>query len=62
MSKRQYAKDWKKITHDMSYSPSLDLYYYCGQHYDDRSAKHNGLIGAGAQLKGIIANENQARN
>lgn len=54
MSKRQYAKDWEKIDDKLSYSHELDLYYFCGQHYDPRSARHNGLIGAGAELKNAI--------
>jgi hypothetical protein len=55
MSKRRRAKDWVKFSDKLSYSKSLDLYYYCGQHYDRRSAEHNGLIGAGAQLKTYIS-------
>ena len=54
MSKRKYAKDWQKISDKLSYSIELGLYYYCGQHYDERSARHNGLIGAGTQLKEVL--------
>lgn len=54
MSERMYADDWKEIGENFYYSESLELFWYKGMHYDHRSARHNGLIGAGAELKSVI--------
>ena len=54
--KRGFASDWKEISTDVWYSKELDVYYYNGMHYDERSARHNGLIGKGKLLKDLIGN------
>ena len=52
MSKKQYASDWKVINYSgLQFSEHLQLWYKDGTHYDERSARHNGLIGAGATLR-----------
>ena len=62
MSKRLYASDWQFIDDtDVEYSKDLDLYYYQGTRYDERSARHNGIIGLGATLRTLIKENNDAR-
>ena len=41
------------------YSPHLKLYWCKGRVYDELSAMHNGIIGPGAQLRRIIAEDRQ---
>lgn len=62
MSKRPYASDWILINDDgVVYSKELDRYYYRGNQYDERSARHNGIIGLGATLRTLIKENNDAR-
>lgn len=56
---RPYASDWEAAGVDLQYSKELGLYWHRGRVYDERSARHNGLIGVGARLKAILADENQ---
>ena len=56
---RPYAPDWEQINPDTQYSKSRDLWWHKGVAYDRLSASHNGIIGAGAQLKAVIKRENQ---
>ena len=58
--KKPYANDWEKIRDDLEYSPSLKLYWYKGRVYDQLSASHNGIVGAGHQLREIIRRESDA--
>lgn len=51
---RRYASDWVTLGKDLEYSKELDLYYYKGRIYDERSARHNGIVGEGAQLRRLI--------
>jgi len=54
MAKKPYAQDWTIIRDDLEFSSTLQLYYYKGRVYDQRSAAHNGIVGAGYRLKEII--------
>lgn len=40
------------------YCENMNLYWEGGRVYDERSAQHNGIIGAGKQLKEIINDHN----
>ena len=53
---RSYAPDWEELGNGLSYSKREGLYYKKGRHYDDTSARHNGIIGTGAQLTAVIIN------
>lgn len=57
MNKKPYATDWVKLNDELEYSEQRELYWYKGRAYDERSASHNGLVGAGATLKKMIALE-----
>jgi hypothetical protein len=50
------ANDWKVVAPDLEYSDHRKLYWVpsTGKVYDERSARHNGLIGAGAQLRALL--------
>lgn len=52
--KKPYASDWAYLCHGVEYSQELDLYWFEGRVYDERSARHNGIIGAGRDLRQII--------
>jgi len=54
---KPYADDWEQIRPDLQYSKSKDLYWHNGKVYDQLSASHNGIIGAGFQLKEVIKHE-----
>ena len=54
MSQRPYASDWKEIEPGLEYSAEIDRYWHNGRVYDERSARHNGLVGMGAQLKRLL--------
>ena len=54
LNNRPYARDWTRINNDLEFSSTLQLYYYKGRVYDQLSASHNGIVGAGAQLKDLI--------
>ena len=60
---RPYATDWEVINPTfknkgsiaaLSYSPSLNKWYYKECVYDELSARHNGLIGPGAQFRQLL--------
>lgn len=51
---RQEGIDWQEGPDGLWYSAGKELYWKDGRHYDRLSASHNGLIGAGAQLKEIL--------
>ena len=55
--KKPYADDWVKVRDDLEYSPRLQLYWHKGRVYDQLSASHNGIIGAGHQLKEVIRHD-----
>lgn len=52
--RRQPADDWKEVTNGLWHSVELKLFWKDGSHYDLLSASHNGLVGAGANLREII--------
>jgi hypothetical protein len=52
--KRKYASDWLSLGGGLSYSRELHLWFKDGRHYDERSARHNGLTGVGQQLKDLL--------
>ena len=54
MSQKPYASDWKEIEPGLEYSAEIDRYWHNGRVYDERSARHNGLVGMGAQLKRLL--------
>ena len=54
MPNKPYASDWVRLNEHTEYSPSLQLYWHKGRVYDQLSASHNGIIGAGADLARII--------
>lgn len=65
---KPYAQDWVVINPShkckgyigpVEYSEELNRYFYKGQVYDELSARHNAIIGIGAQLQTIIQNNNQ---
>ena len=59
MSRKPYASDWEVIDYSgLQYSKALNLWYKDGTVYDERSANHNGIIGAGATLKQAIKEAN----
>ncbi len=56
-ARRPFASDWEvSDASGLAYSPSLKLYWLDGRAYDHQSAEHNGLIGAGAKLRQVLAN------
>jgi hypothetical protein len=58
--KKPFASDWITINDEgPQYSPTLDRYWFQGRVYDERSAQHNGLIGAGALLRQITKQTNR---
>ena len=61
MQNKPYADDWQTLDTDLEYSPSLQLYWHKGKVYDQLSASHNGIIGAGADLARIIKEYNIRR-
>lgn len=54
MPNKPYASDWVRLNEHTEYSPSLQLYWHKCRVYDQLSASHNGIIGAGAALARII--------
>ena len=54
MPNKPYASDWVRLNEHTEYSPSLQLYWHKCHVYDQLSASHNGIIGAGADLVRII--------
>jgi len=58
MSQKPYADDWKKISPNVEYSKTENLYWSNKTVYDELSANHNGIIGAGAHLRNIIKEAN----
>lgn len=60
MGQKPLANDWGKVSEDVQYSKTLDLYWELSTQtvYCPLSAAHNGLIGLGASLKTIIKNSN----
>ena len=54
MPTKPYASDWVRLNEHTEYSPSLQLYWHKCRVYDQLSASHNGIIGAGADLARII--------
>jgi len=58
-ARKPYAEDWQQLREGLEYSPRLKLYWYMGQVYDELSARHNGIIGAGAELRRIIKEANK---
>ena len=53
--KKPYASDWKVINYaGVQYSAHLELYWVNNTVYDERSAQHNGIVGAGAMLRKIV--------
>ena len=61
VQKRPYASDWISIREGLYYSDESKLYWDSKSNtvYDERSAKHNGLIGIGAALRDMIAAANK---
>lgn len=57
-AKRPYAEDWIDVGDDTQYSKHLEMWYKNGKCYDRLSANHNGITGAGAELKQIIKQAN----
>ena len=54
MSSKELAFSYEpseEIAEGLWYCAKHDLYWKDGTVYDERSARHNGLIGCGAQLK-----------
>ena len=51
---RPYAEDWEDIGDGIQYSESTQRWYVKGVVYDRCSAQHNGIIGAGAQLRKLL--------
>jgi len=61
--RKPYATDWVEVSPLVEYSKQCDLYWHAGVVYDELSARHNGIIGLGAQLKEIIkCNNSQELN
>jgi len=58
-ARKPYADDWQSLGDGVEYSPHLKLYWCKGRVYDELSAMHNGIIGPGAQLRRIIAEDRQ---
>ena len=58
MPTKPYASDWVRLDEHTEYSTSLQLYWHKGLVYDQLSASHNGIIGAGADLARIIKETN----
>ena len=59
---KPYADDWKIINYaGVEYSESKNLYWYRGRVYDELSANHNGIIGAGERLRTAIKENNNGR-
>ena len=54
MANKPLAYDWKHISKDVEYSEELDLYYWNKRVYDERSARHNGIIGLGYSLRKAV--------
>lgn len=54
--KKPITDDWIIINYKgpVEFSKKLGLYWSNGNVYDSRSAAHNGLIGAGFELRTII--------
>jgi len=68
MSRKPYADDWEVIdpelkdkgaVHALWYSASLDRWWRNGTIYDEGSASHNGLIGAGYRFRNMLETENE---
>ena len=66
MTNKPYADDWEQIGTTISsgryypveYSKHKDLYWFQDTVYDEKSARHNGIIGVGSALKSLIAESN----
>ena len=54
MPTKPYASDWVHLNEHTEYSTSLQLYWHKGRVYDQLSASHNGIIGAGAAFLTLI--------
>ena len=56
------APDWETI-HDngVQYSRIRQEYWFNGRVYDERSARHNGIVGAGAMLRETLAFSNSLK-
>lgn len=54
MANKPLAYDWKHISKNVEYSEELELYYYNKRVYDERPARHNGIIGLGHTLRTAI--------
>lgn len=53
-ARRPYASDWQRLNNQgLEYSQEKDCCWYQGRTYDRRSAHHNGLIGAGDDLRAM---------
>lgn len=58
MSNKPYASDWEEIGNGVQYSAELKRWFKDDTTYDERSAIHNGIIGAGAELRNILKQTN----
>ena len=56
MAKKPFARDWVHVAAEVVYSKELNLWYNQKTQtaYDETSARHNGIIGLGKQLKEMI--------
>lgn len=56
--RRPYAPDWKVINdRGVEFSKDLNSFWFEGRVYDERSARHNGLIGIGNLLRHVVAQD-----
>ena len=53
---KPYANDWVIVADGVEYSESKKIYWSNNRVYCELSARHNGIIGAGAYLRRVIAN------
>jgi hypothetical protein len=56
-ARRPWADDWTNLDSKIQYSPSLNTYWDGKTRRDERSAAWAGWIGAGSDLKKIVATE-----
>ena len=57
--KNRWATNWEDDPERIEYQNWL---HNLPKKYDERSARHNGLIGVGAELKQIIKDYNEQHN
>lgn len=59
-----YAKDWTNLYGTILYSESLNRWYDVKNNrtYDYTSARHNGIIGAGRELRKSLAMANKIKS